>query len=430
MRSRFLIIVWSLTLAACLNLKPPVVTPPDPPVDPPVVVVPPVTPELRTLAVVEAEPGALVRLVVGDTTYSGVANTDGYIAFHDVVGGCPSNAQMVRVIVSLEAYVPIDESRSVPCGNQDLRVSLVPIAAPLATEAELHHVLGNFCNLLDSQGRVIFDPFYVSLPAAERREWLALHRAAGSTHFVLSPTIGYPGSPIPGRDLYGDPAAFVALVREVLRTPSANGKGFTPILMLDSGDPGIRDRIARFWPAIRAALGADADHVIVTPGWELVNASSVTSAEYSHALGSLRDLGYAHIWAHLAPGRGSFASHPLEPDDPWQGAESGSWKEGNGVIPEGLLYQSQAVRPNDDACDAAQEDCWLNRWEDIVPRLGAGMNGWRIVHLAYFEGPAYYFYRRQSDSAFAVRIANAAKAMCDKYGVVCGFGNGIPGAIR
>jgi hypothetical protein len=396
---RIAIIVWSLALAACLPQKPPVVTP-DPPTDAPITAPdnPTWAPQCRDLWQQE-----LARAI-------------------DAAGLAGCLDQFRRGDTS-------DQVRATVRASAEWQTKHPP-AAPRATEAELHRVLGNFCNLRDAQGRVIFDPFYIALPPDERKDWLDRHRAAGSTHVVLSPTIGYPGSPIPGRDLYGDPPAFVAFVRELLATPSANGKGFTPILMLDSGDPGIRERIARFWPGIRSALGADADSVIVTPGWELVNASAVTSAEYSVALTSLHDLGYPHIWAHLAPGRAAFSSHPVEADDPWQGGESEAWKSHGGQYIEGLLYQSQAVRPDDDRCDPLDADCWLNRWEDVVPRLGAGMNGWRVVHLAYFEGPAYYYYRGQSDSAFARRIATAARAMCDKYGVVCGFGNGLPAGGR
>ena len=176
----------------------------------------------------------------------------------------------------------------------------------------------------------------------------------------------------------------------------------------------------------REALGDDEKDCIVVPGWELIRASDATSADFSYALEKLHHDGWSHIWAHLSPGRAAFSSNPIERDDPWQGGESECWKTHGGQYVEGLLYQSEAVRPDDDKCDPANDDCWLNRWEDVVPRLGAGMNGWRIVHLCYFEGPAYYYYRRQSDSAFARRIATAAKKLATKYGVTIGFGNGLP----
>ena len=71
--------------------------------------------------------------------------------------------------------------------------------------------------------------------------------------------------------------------------------------------------------------------------------------------------------------------------------------------------------------------CWLNRWRDVVVRIpvgGPNINGWRPMHTAFFEGPAFYFYRGQSDEAFANRIGAAALALCKQYGAVCGLGNG------
>jgi hypothetical protein len=415
----YLAALATFTLIGCgAAHRPPTI--PVGPSQPPQVVQPP-APEERTLAVIDTPPATDVQLLLAGQTKAGVTNADGYLAFQMPIG------DTVQVTAKKEGYDSVDEPRTVPTkDNANISVKMKLSAAPPATDAELHHVLANFCNLTDRQGRVEFTPYYISLPANERKQWLEDQRNAGSTHFVLSPEISYPGSPIPDSHLYGDPQKFVAFVREVMREPSATGRGFVPIIILDSGDKGIKDRIAKFWPGIRAALGDDVNRVIIVAGWELVNASDVTSAEYSFSLKTLHDEGYPHIWAHLAPGRASFSSNPVEADDPWQGAESGAWKSNGGEFVEGFLYQSQAVRPNDDRCDPADGDCWLNRWEDVVPRLGNGMNGWRIVHLAYFEGPAYFYYKKQSDSAFAIRIANAAKQMCDKYHVVCGFGNGIP----
>lgn len=294
-----------------------------------------------------------------------------------------------------------------------------------ATDADLHNVRANFCNLIDAKGRVIFTPFAISLSRAERDDWWQRQRDAGSTHTVLSPTISYPGSPISGRDYYAEPDLFAAYVSEALNTRSANGRAFTPILILDHGGAGLRDRIDRFWPGIRASLGDDAARVIVVPGWELI-AGQATSAELSYAIGQLHALGFPHIWMHFSPDRASGASRPLEADDPWRGDLPSFWTTGTGLHVEGLLWQSHAVKPDDDRCDPASDACWLKSWAEVVSRVGKGSHGWRAVHLAYFEGPAFHFYRGQSDAAFARRIALKAKAVCDKLGVACGFGNGVP----
>lgn len=422
---RYLAVLALVLASACAGVH----IHPVPRPQPPVIVTPPVVApaETASMAIVATSQGQPVRdsriaITPNVTTYA-PTNSDGYSIQTIPLG-------TYTVTVTADGYVPITFDVTVR-ENVDVPVKLTPIRPPDPTEAEFHRVLTNFCNLHDKQGRVIFTAMYAGLDDESRKDWLDRLVAAGSTHVAISPAAGYPGSPIPAFDIYSQPDRFASFVREILRTPGANGKALTPILILDGGDPGIRQRIDAFWPAIRGSLGDDADRVIVVPGWELINASPTTSAEFSYALTKLHDLGYRHIWAHLSPGRASASSNPVEPDDPWQGAESGMWKSNGGQWVEGLLYQSQAVRGNDDQCDPADDGCFLNRWEDVVPRIAAGMNGWRIlggqnVGLVFFEGPAYYFYRGQVDSAFARRIATAAQRMCEKYRVECGFGNGLP----
>lgn len=315
--------------------------------------------------------------------------------------------------------------------NQIVLPALVTSVAPFATPDERDFILTNFCNLTDSKGRIEFAPMIASLSEDEQTEWITDQVKNGSTHMVLSPYAGYDAINIPSFNWYDQPQKFAALVRKVLATPGANGKGITPILILDSGESGFKGRITKYWPPLIDAIRDILDHVIVVPGWELITASEVTSAEMSFALKFLNnECRVPNIWAHLSPRRAAMSSNPVEADDPWQGAESGCWKSHGGEFVKGLLYQSEAVRFGDEGCDAVDDSCWLNRWEDVVPRIGNGMNGWRIMKLAYFEGPAYYYCRNQADSAFAIKIAERAKALADKYNVRCGFGNGIPSSLK
>lgn len=396
----------------------------------------PTPPATRAVGViVTSVENAEVILDAKPTPFTGRTNRDGYVCFVEV----PTSLGASQLTINANTYLPYSQHVDLPDHNVDLVVGgaarpdqiqlppLVLAAPPRRSQESLTHVMANFCNLTDALGRVIFTADYAGGDTATRTMWRTIQVLAGSTHVALSPTGGnYPGTPFDPFDYYGDPKTFASRIRELLNTPAHDGYGLTPILMLDGGDPGFRERVDKYWTALRQELGDDEQDCIVVPGWELINASSVTSAEYAYALEKLHADKWSHIWAHLAPGRAAFSSNPPEADDPWQGEESGCWKSHGGQYLEGLLYQSQAVRGNDDACDPKNDDCWLNRWEDVVPRLGNGMNGWRIVHLCYFEGPAYYYYRRQVDSAFARRIATAAKKLADKYNVKVGFGNGLP----
>src|SRR6185295_3045234 len=148
-------------------------------------------------------------------------------------------------------------------------------------------------------GRVIFGPSITGLPRDERAEWYAKQRDAGSTHCVLTP--GNPGvKPYPGAvamlKLIDQPQEFRKFVVEALQTPSASGKGFCPIIIIDEGEGegSPKQRIDKYWPALIDAIRDLLDHVIIVPGWELIKASPWSSSDYSYALEKLHGLGVVH----------------------------------------------------------------------------------------------------------------------------------------
>lgn len=305
-------------------------------------------------------------------------------------------------------------------------------APPVPTHADLVNVRAGFCNQRDSHGRVIFEPFLCSLDGAGRREWLSHQAAQGYTHFTLSPEYSYNSAtpyPIPGKNMLDKPEEFAGYVSEVCRTPAADGKGWRVIVMMDGGAPDPRPRIDRYWRPIFDALKPWHSQIIFTAGWELIAASSWSSADYSYALQRMRPwLGDdVEMWAHLSSDRAAFSSNPVQSDDPWQGEESGCWTSHGGEFLSGLFYQSQPLQNRDNPhCDPLDASCFLNRWEDVVPRLGLGMNGWRVVNLCFYESVAYYYFQGLATSDYARDVATSAKKLADKYGVPCGFGNGVP----
>lgn len=362
-------------------------------------------------------PGVTVVLRHGTAASLRSTNRDGYAAFTGIPKGLPVTVEVIGT-----GWAPYTGAYTFGAPNQDVPVTLHRVGAPRRPQAALGRIQGNFCNLgRDSQGRIMFDPYLASLDADGRRDWYARHRAAGSTHLVLSPSCAYNPEPWPGAnfDWLADPQRFAALVREVIAEPSADGFGFTPILILDSGDPGIRSRMSTYWRGLRDAIGPDQVDCLVVPGWELIRASVTTSKEYSDALQLLRAQGWSHIWAHLSVERASFASNPVEVDDPWQGGESACWKSHGGEFVEGLLYQATAFNG---------DDAWLDRWDDVVPRIVQGMNGWRPVALCLFEAVAYGVYRGTVTPEQARDVATKGRDRArERFGVTeIGFGNGLP----
>ena len=305
-----------------------------------------------------------------------------------------------------------------------------PDSGSRPTSADVITIQGNFCNLKDSQGRVIFDPFIQSLPLNERADWLTTHRLNGSTHVVLAPSIHYPYyttlTGIQGSNTLNDPMGFRELVLEVLDTPSATGRGFVPIIMLDEGESNPRTRIDTYWNPMIEGLRDLLPYCIICPGWELVRASKWTSADLSYGMTRLGKLAVPHMWVHLSPGRACGISNPPEPDDPWQGSERSFWTSHGGEYAEGFLFQSEAVQDGGVICDILAEDCWSNRYMDVVPRVGRGMNGWRIMPLCLFESAAYYFMRGKCSSATAREVATEARRLALAEGVTVSFGNGLP----
>lgn len=303
-------------------------------------------------------------------------------------------------------------------------VEVQPKAPPRRSQQSLTDIKANFCNLRDSQNRVVFTAFLMGLSDDERAEWYRILRDAGSTHIVFSPNAGYPNSPIPAFDYYADPQRIAGIAREILQQTAQDGYAMTPILFLDNGEDGFPNRMNTYWQPIRDAIGDDQVDMIICPGWELITASTVTSKQYSDALLLLNNQGWSHIWSHLSPNRAACSSNPLQPDDPWQGGESDCWKSYGGQYVEGLFFQAEATRPNDDM--VPDHTGWLDRWDDVVPRLCNGLNGWRGMKLCFFESPAYYYYRGESDSDFCRRIADRAKQAAQGYGATVSFGNGLP----
>ena len=340
-------------------------------------------------------------------------------------------------------------------------------AAPGAGQSGVTDVRANFCNLRDSRGRVVFTPFIASLPPVERAEWYRILRDAGSTHIVLAPRYRYEGSTIPGRDMRRTPAAFRAVLEEALRTPSADGKGFRPIVMWAD----TPDEIDRDWPGLMGAVRDLGDRIICVPSWE----PAWRAADIARAIVRMRGLlgPDAHLFFHPLPGRATGASdlgvgearhtprgakwrdlrdpgrpglgRYYEDDDPWEGDAAGFWSNGPGRELEGVLFQTVHGRGVTIPCGRSlrdelglryPDDCWAGAWDETVARLGAGVEsdaygrpvsrGSRRVTVVLFETVAYDYFRGLVDSDAARRVATDGAKICATWGVACGFGNGLP----
>jgi hypothetical protein len=268
-------------------------------------------------------------------------------------------------------------------------------------------------------------------------EWMRIQRDNGSTHVPFGPPIGglaYPGVEWANPDFWSDLPRLRAFIERVLDTPSADGRGFRPILFV-GGDTFAESRFDR-WHELAAALEGLHQHLIVLVAWEPVIGGWRT-AEVSNAMRRLHDLfPRAKMAGHGSPTRWVSSSNPIEPDDPWQGEESAFFKKHGGEFLDTWFYQTPHGRDIYTACTcpspggpqdfAHREDCWLNRFEDGVARLGAGYHGWRVMKIILYETVAYEAFRGQATPEQARDVATAARRVADRWGVQLGYGNGLP----
>ena len=293
--------------------------------------------------------------------------------------------------------------------------SLSQPAQPWRTGADLLHVHGDYGSVTDSRGWAQFSPFFLTFLDGWNRayadEWAKNWNDRGYTHIALGRNYDYPGSPIPGRDF--TPAQFCGYVRQVL------DMGFSPICFLAADTP--EQPILETTQALKDA--GLLPYVICVPAWEPIPTSYWTSKQLSDVLEGMHAIGGDDIviGVHLQPGRWSMSSHPLEADDPWHGGEQDCWKSHGGQYVDIFLYQFEHGFTQTTAPD------WQNRWRDGVPRMGNGLNGWRVMPVCAFETVLYDSYRGNCNETRAREIAGEARDIAMKeFGVSVTFGNGCP----
>lgn len=288
------------------------------------------------------------------------------------------------------------------------------------TREQILAIKANFISMRDSQGRVMLSWLWPVLPPDVQQDWLNRWRAEGLTHVVVCPVMQYPGNRLGegGIDIEADwraqPARFAAAVTRLL------DEGFIPIVQMTSGDGGTGHDVDVYWSGLLGALDPVVKYCVLSCGFEVVGpGGGWTSAQLSRGLTVLGWTG-AVIGVHLQPERATGASHPVEPDDPWQGDEAGFWKSHGGELADVLLYQT----PHGSKLLAG--DGWEDRWIEILDRLGIGARGWRKVHVCAFEKTGYDYYHGACSDADVVRTSNRARDLATARGVTVSFGDGLP----
>jgi hypothetical protein len=226
--------------------------------------------------------------------------------------------------------------------------------------------------------------------------------------------------------------------------------GFSPICFLAADTP--EQPILETTQALKDA--GLLPYVICVPAWEPIPTNYWRSVQMSNALEGMKAIGGSEIvlGVHLQPGRWSMASfagvipatdptppgtavleefvdpetgvlmkYLIEDDDPWRGDEQDAWKSHGGQYVDIFLYQFEHGFTQTTAPD------WQNRWRDGIPRMGNGLNGWRVMPVCAFETVLYDSYRGNCNETRAREIAGEARDIAWKeFGVSVTFGNGCP----
>lgn len=403
--------------AGCGGVRPPQ-TP-----KPPVVVVPPFAVALVVTDQASGRPIEAARITSNEPSVpvDGMTGRAGQWSQRFDHPGFELCASSVGYVTACE---PIAEHR-----NKAALLRLAPLVVP-PTHPPVDRMVfrGNFANLYDSDGWIVYTPALPGAPEVKYQEWTKILRAAGTTHIPFGPLVGgpaYPGVHFANPDYWSDLPAFRRFVERVI------ADGFCPVIFI--GEDRFADSHANQWPDLARALDGLHDKIIILAAWEPV-IGGWTSRQVADAWVTLHRLFPTAILAgHGSPTRWVASSNPIEPDDPWQGAESDSLKTHGGEFVSMWFYQTPHGRDiYGGDCDEERDECWLNRWQDGVARLGAGFNGWRRLQVVLYESVAYEAFRetdrakQPAMSEAARRIATYAKRICDKWRVSCGWGNGIP----
>jgi hypothetical protein len=255
-------------------------------------------------------------------------------------------------------------------------------------------------------------------------EWIAREKAAGGTHYTFSIESGY-------HDMYGEIVNFYEAGRmgEWISTlDRVLHSGLIPVIMLTSGNEYPGEQYLK--DLVKSIPSTYYDKCIWVCGWECVK-GSWSSAEYHRGNLALREaLGPTPIMGcHLSTTRPSFASHPIESDDPWHGDEMGCWRDHwgpNGHPFKVFMFQSEVVSEGE-PFDPSAPESWGERAKEVADRfLGLpGAPDWfaglQRPTLIWFEATAYEFIRGKSDGEWARKVARDAQSLGYQ-----GFGNGLP----
>ena len=299
-------------------------------------------------------------------------------------------------------YQSIERPIAIYPGMGMIRVEMASSGAEKPTKAQVLNVRASFCSHKDSAGNVVFDPGWIGLVLQNRhsiaQDWIDTKKRMGVTHFVMSPKLVYPNYIVSGQDVSydvaDDPFSYAEFCADML------DHGMIPVVYLTNGDPEDMARVydGRFKTMCQAFVMAGiAPYCVFVSGWENFGRNpSWTTKAICDALGQMVDVCGPDVMIaqHInseKPGRITWASYPVQPDDPTQGNEIGAHYMASGEFVSLYFYQTcfdaespVFALPEWYAADPNGHETPANRWAECL---------WRFVP----EGTYIPAYDRMTD---------------------------------
>jgi hypothetical protein len=414
-------------------------------------------------------------------SFAGTTDASGYVAFLvRLPDPDPGGARNAATGITCPGYLRLADSfviaergnqdvtfgGTVAAGNQPLlRPGPVRDRPALAPVAESPQIRANFASDRGCSGELVFQIFVGRLWLDGDRDriacWMERARLAGSTYFTVALYSGaYPGYPFGAFDFRSELSRFVDMLRDLQSYPAADGKAFRFVVYLSDGGSGAALEHARA-QEYADALRPLEPYLVPGPGWETVGGcsdwSTLTNLTWLKAIASAFPAAPSFI--HGCPGRLALSSHPLEPDDPFQGDEPSSFSSNGGELPRYFFYQHEHGRSVTEPCSRSvvdsggaryptDADCQagMARADDVIARAGAGICsddygrggrcGWRFTGSARplypvsWEGCTMDIYHGQTDLGCESVLADRMLAVFQFYSVPPMFGSGLPTSWR
>ena len=380
----------------------------------------------------------------------------------------------VMVTAAADGYLPASARVTVDRGTPDLVLRLRPVETTPPSPSQVRTYRGYLTGCIDSAGRTVWTPALPGAPPEIQDEWLQCLVDKGATHVPIGPFTpgpiytapGYPAIPWDNPDWTRNPDAIRGLVQKILAKRTHYGHGMVPVIFLFGDDrAGTFQREGYVLETVSQALDGIGQHTIAVPcGWEPAGWLPVECRDADRAWRPI-SRGAVPAW-HGWQNRSNGASN-----DPFNPANTDPFLDDAVTLPDGrvarygsgakfwrdtsfemFLYQTNPIRTVAEAqCQKApytdpsgksglayyESNClWKNRLQDSLNRVGRSVCtddfgegppcGWPKRIFVIFETVTYFDYRRIMEPGTREAVVAGALEMCNHFGVVCGFGDGIP----